>query len=445
MSAVSTAATTTTTTTTTNNNNKETSNGVGGGSTQQHQGKRVSHIKKHPINQSNNLLYHQTLLKKYKLHRFPSSPKPLPTPAILPDKTLPPTKIRSLNTITTLQKLIPTTQQTSNLQITSTKWHPSTKRLLGTTATGEFTLWNTQDYNLENVTQGHDGMIKATAFTKNGDWLISGDDEGIIKIWQGANLRLTKTIDREISNGNVAGVLGGLDGLTLGNVRDLSFNWDDSKFVACGDDKLVKIYDFQNGTLEKVLKGHNWDVNSCDWHGEMGLLLSGSKDNMIKLWDPRSAKCVKSVLSYRSSVNKVRFQKNCSSNYKFYSLGKDSVLKSFDLRNLKVPFRSYRDPNFHTFEVDSLNGDHLTVGLKTGALQFYDTAAASTSDQNSQFYHEIPHAHNNTINGLSWSPRGNMLVTNSTDKSIGIWSRGELNLEKPYYSNKKTPGWFHDK
>lgn len=408
------------------------------------QGKRTSHVKRHPINQSNNLLYQQLLLKKYNLGRFPSKNtiQHVITPALEANKTLPPTKIRSLNTITTLQKLIPTTHQTSNLQITSTKWHPSTKRLLGTTATGEFTLWNTQDYNLENVTQGHDGIIKASQFTKSGDWLVSGDDEGIIKIWQGGNLRLTKTIERDAGLGNIVGGMGGLDGLTLGNVRDLSFNWDDLKFVACGDDKLVKIYDFQNGVLEKVLKGHNWDVNSCDWHGEMGLLLSGSKDNMIKLWDPRSGKCVKSILSYRSSVNKVRFQKNCSSNYKLYSLGKDSVLKSFDLRNLKAPFRSYRDSNFHTFEVDSLNGDHLTVGLKTGSLQFYDT---SNRAENAGFYHEIPHAHNNTINGISWSPRGNMLVTNSTDKSIGIWSRGELNLERPYYNNKKTPGWFHDK
>ncbi|XBW38411.1 hypothetical protein QEN19_003999 [Hanseniaspora menglaensis] len=414
----------------------------------QPQGKRLSHVKRHPINQSNNLLYQQMLLRKYNITRLPMAGRKRKTidfPPLIPNKTELPAKVRNLNTITTLQKLIPTTQQTSNLQITSTTWHPSTKRLLGTTATGEFTLWNTQDYNLENVTQGHDGMIKATMFTKNGDWLVSGDDEGIIKIWQGGNLRLTKTIERDAVGsglGSVVGGISGLDGLTLGNVRDLSFNWDDLKFVACGDDKLVKIYDFQNGVLEKVLKGHNWDVNSCDWHSEMGLLLSGSKDNMIKLWDPRSGKCVNSVLSYRSSVNKVRFQKNSSSNYKFYSLGKDAILKSFDLRNLKAPFRSYRDSNFHTFEVDSLNGDHLTVGLKSGALQFYDTAS---SIESTSFYHEIPYAHNNTINGISWSPRGNMLVTNSTDKSIGIWSRGELKPERPYYNNKKTPGWFHDK
>lgn len=34
--------------------------------------------------------------------------------------------------------------------------------------------------------------------------------------------------------------------------------------------------------------GHGWDVKCVQWHPTKGLLVSGSKDNQIKFWDPRT-------------------------------------------------------------------------------------------------------------------------------------------------------------
>ena len=40
----------------------------------------------------------------------------------------------------------------------------------------------------------------------------------------------------------------------------------------------------------KLNAGHGWDVKCIDWHPSKGLLASGSKDNLVKLWDPKSGK-----------------------------------------------------------------------------------------------------------------------------------------------------------
>lgn len=421
-------------------------------------------FKKPVINQSNNILYRHHFLKKMNITSFEYSKNAVgraphahskrrtilhglmdePSVVLSSDPSSCLSYQRSINTITKLHRYIltsahsasnplyqgpSTTVLNANMQISAIAFHPSQKRFVAATGTGELTYWSVKDTQMENITQGHESIIKRVIMSRNGAWLVSGDDEGILKIWQAGNLRLTKTIEN-----NTDGLEKEL--LTMGNVRDMCFNWDDTKMVVCGDDKLVKIYDFQNGTMEKVLKGHNWDVNSCDWHESMGLLISGSKDNMIKLWDPRSSKSVKTILSYRSSVNKVRFQKHTqdsNKNYKFYTLGKDAVLKSFDMRNLRAPMRSYKDSHFHTFEVDTNNGNRLACGLKNGGLQFYDT-----SDDLTTFYHEIPSAHNGTINNLAWSPRGNLLITNSTDRSMGVWTRGEIDSEQLYYKQNTT-------
>lgn len=41
--------------------------------------------------------------------------------------------------------------------------------------------------------------------------------------------------------------------------------------------------------------GHGWDVKCVEWHPTKGLLVSGSKDNMMKFWDPRTGNCISTL------------------------------------------------------------------------------------------------------------------------------------------------------
>ncbi|CAJ0896493.1 10694_t:CDS:2, partial [Entrophospora sp. SA101] len=68
------------------------------------------------------------------------------------------------------------------------------------------------------------------------------------------------------------------------------FSPSDTKFATCSDDGTIKIWDFNEGIEEKALSGHGWDVKTVDWHPYKSLLASGSKDNLIKFWDPKSGK-----------------------------------------------------------------------------------------------------------------------------------------------------------
>lgn len=101
-------------------------------------------------------------------------------------------------------------------------------------------------------------------------------------------------------------------------IRGLSFSPDDSRFVSASDDSTLKIWAFDEAREEKTLKGecaarkpvkagympfdvivrtfvdvfhisgHNWDAKCVEWHPWKGLIVSGSKDNLVKFWDPRS-------------------------------------------------------------------------------------------------------------------------------------------------------------
>lgn len=68
------------------------------------------------------------------------------------------------------------------------------------------------------------------------------------------------------------------------------FSPTDLKLVSCSDDVTVKIWDFATCKEEHILTGHGWDVKCVSWHPQKSLIVSGSKDNLIKLWDAKSGK-----------------------------------------------------------------------------------------------------------------------------------------------------------
>ncbi len=62
----------------------------------------------------------------------------------------------------------------------------------------------------------------------------------------------------------------------------------------------VRVWSFAKGREERILIRHGWDVKRVEWHVTMGLLVSGSEDNLIKFWDPamepRSQRCIRFIL-----------------------------------------------------------------------------------------------------------------------------------------------------
>lgn len=107
-------------------------------------------------------------------------------------------------------------------------------------------------------------------FTHSGAFLASADQNGVIKYFQPNMNNLTAwTGHREA-------------------IRGLSFSPDDTRFATASDDSTIRLWSFEEQRAERTLLGHGWDVKCVEWHPSKGLLASGSKDNMIKFWDPRT-------------------------------------------------------------------------------------------------------------------------------------------------------------
>lgn len=306
------------------------------------------------------------------------------------------------------------------------KWTPEGRRLLTGSTSGEFTLWNGTGFNFETIMQAHDSAVRAVEYAHNDEWLISSDQEGHVKYWQ-TNFNNVKDIQAHADP-----------------VRDLSFAPNDSKFVTACDDASMKIFDFATGMEESTLHangGHHWDVKCVDWHPSKGLIVSGSKDHMVKLWDPRTERCLTTLHGWKNTVNMTKFEP--SRGVLLASCAREQNIRIFDINMMRDVFIL----KGHEKEVNSLtwhpfHSNLLTSGSASGEMfhwlldeQNAPSANAVTvspydspnpSDAPAQTLypaHKVPFAHEYNIWSMDWHPMGHILASGSNDRATRFWTR----------------------
>lgn len=276
------------------------------------------------------------------------------------------------------------------------KWTPEGKRLITGAKTGEFTLWQGLTFNFETILQAHDAELRSMIWSHDENWMLSGDQKGVIKYWQ-SNMNNLKAFNAHQDT-----------------IRDLSFSPSDAKFASCSDDNTVKVWDFVRSENERVLEGHGWDVRSVDWHPFYPILASGSKDSQLKIWDAKTGKNLTTLHGHKKTVVKVKW--NSNGNW-LLSGSQDQLIKIYDIRMMKE-FQVFRG---HRRDVTSLewhpqHKDFFVSGAYDGAIYYW--VVGQTDPVAS-----VPCAHQSSVWDLDWHPMGHILATSSNDHATKFWTR----------------------
>ena len=77
------------------------------------------------------------------------------------------------------------------------------------------------------------------------------------------------------------------------SVRAMSFSPNGAKLCTGSEDQMVKIWDFATVFRSRKCEpeqafGHGSQVWCAQWHPHKNLIVSGTRDNKVKLWAPQS-------------------------------------------------------------------------------------------------------------------------------------------------------------
>ena len=82
------------------------------------------------------------------------------------------------------------------------------------------------------------------------------------------------------------------------NVVSVSYSPDGSRIVSGSRDDTIRIWDSKSGECLLVLKGHEGDVSSVSYSPDGSRIVSGSHDDTIRIWDSKSGECLTALYSF---------------------------------------------------------------------------------------------------------------------------------------------------
>jgi polyadenylation factor subunit 2 len=187
---------------------------------------------------------------------------------------------------------------------------------------------------------------------------------------------------------------------------------------------MCKVWDFARSKEEFSFSDHRSDVKSCDWHPFESLVVTGSKDSYVKVWDPRTGgKGVHTIPAHNNTITQVRW--NPVNGNWFLTGSRDSKIKVYDIRKLDQEFNVFEghdDPvnvvAWHPFKEDLFAS--ATHSQKNGQIIYWHASSGV-------MLHKIDFAHEQMIWGMAWHPTGQMLATTSNDQKVRFWG-----IQKPY-------------
>ena len=169
-------------------------------------------------------------------------------------------------------KILKEFSQIENLKIS--------KQKVFVTCSSRVQIYNLQNYDLKSISRFQDATL---CLDIDNDLLLVGDKEGNLKVFNLGSRAILRTLKHSQP------------------VRACLFLKDKKVLSAC-DDLKIRIYDLPTETILKEFVGHQDYIKTCVVLNE--LLITGSYDHTIKIWDTNTTECTLSM-DHGAPVEKV--------------------------------------------------------------------------------------------------------------------------------------------
>ena len=203
------------------------------------------------------------------------------------------------------------------------------------------------DYSLA----GDSRYIKTVAFSPNGSWIVSGGNDGAVRLWDAHSLKPVRAVNAgypvwaaAFSPDSTRVVTGGYENsVQLWNapaltpdqsamvahkgwvVSSVAFNPDGKAFVSTGNDGITRVWDLATRREIAQLVGDKNFVLSVAFSGNSQWLVTGDAGHLLRVWNAHTYQAIGGPLTgHQAIVKSVAFNPE---DFRILSGGTDAIMQ----------------------------------------------------------------------------------------------------------------------
>lgn len=196
-------------------------------------------------------------------------------------------------------------------------------------------------------------------------------------------------------------------------VRALCIHPQEHLLISGSNDKTIKIWDLHKGQLLKTLSGHAGSVIAIAISPNGELLASGSGDNTIKIWNLATGKLLSTLIGHTGWVNTVAFSPKGNT---LASGGADKMIKLWNISTQDLIGTFYGHSSAVRSVAISPQGNMLVSGSNDNMIKIRNLLTG-------ELLHTLTE-HTGSVCSVAISPDGNTLTSGSNDTTVRLWNLG---------------------
>ncbi len=208
-----------------------------------------------------------------------------------------------------------------------------------------------------------------------------------------------------------------------------AFSPDSQKIVSGAEDGSIKIWDAETGKERATLKGHTDRVGVCAFGPDGRCIVSGSDDNTLKLW---GAETGKERATLKGDISRVRACAFSPDGRCIVSDSYGNILKLWDAETgeeLAMLIDSVGD-----WLLTAMNRGIRVAGVTACTFSPDGRIILSASldktlklwDAETRNIRSMLRGHTNSVHDCAYSPDGRRIISASSDKTLKLWNAQTL-------------------